>query len=188
MPAPETTLFQILNKGLLLFLARGLVVPLILIALRFLRYEAISQSQAGRIIAWVKPALPVIALQYSSAVQADPLGSQYYALLLFVALAVVAIMFFYCVYKYCMARKYILMPARREYALCIFAPLIYFFVGWLDVPNSGTAHGFKADSFGLYYIRQYVLIVGCGGIILMCFLVLLRVIDEVLWRRDVANT
>jgi hypothetical protein len=187
MPAPEATLFQLLNRSLLLFLPPVLVAAPVFIALKFLRYEAISQSQADQIIAWVKLVLPVIALQYSSTVEVDPIGSRYYALLLVVALVMVAIMFFYCIYKYCMARKYMPMPARREYALCIFAPLMYFFVAWFDFPNSGTVHGFRADSIGLYYFRQYVLIVGGAAIILTCFLVILRNADEVLRRMRVAD-
>lgn len=179
MSAPEITLVQLLNKALLLFLAPVLFVVPIFIALKSLGFEALSQTQADHIIAWVKPFWPVITSQFKAARQADPLGSQYYALLIISVLIIVFIMFSYYIYRYSVARKYISKPARPEFVACMLAPLLYIYFAWFDVPNTGTVMGFSADSIGFYYFRQYAIFLIVGAEILICLLVTLRVTDGV---------
>jgi hypothetical protein len=182
MPAPETTIGQFPRKFVTRFFLAGLVIVSFFMGLKLLRYEMISQSQADQIIAWVKPVWPVLASQYSWAEDADPLGSRYYALVVVAALVTLASMYLYAVCRYYVEREYIRMPVRPEFVASAIAPFVYVYFSWFDVPNTGTHGGFWVDSFGTYYIRQYVVFFGVGMLILFFLLVMLRVMDE-LWRR-----
>jgi hypothetical protein len=182
MSETGTTLVQLLNRTILLFMAPILVIAPTFMALKHLRYELVSQFQADQMIAWIGPVWPVINLQYAHAKQVDPLGSSYYALLLVISIVIVGIMLFYYVYAYCGARKQMRLPATPEFVAFAVAPLLYIFFAWFDVPNTGTMAGFRVDGFGLYYFRQYAICIGVGAGVLMCLLVILRVTDEVLRR------
>jgi hypothetical protein len=181
MGANEITLVQLMNRILVLFLMPALFIIPIFIALKFLRYEIISEAQADQIIAWIKPLWPVIVSQYANA-KRDPLGSRYYALLAIAVLILVVVMLIYSLWKYYKMRKCISMPGPREFALCAFTALLYLFLSLFDEPDARNIKGFWADGFGVYYIRQYLFFLVAGSSITICFLVMARLADEIFRR------
>jgi hypothetical protein len=182
MPAPQITLLQLLNRIFLAFLTPAVFIIPIFIALKFLRFKILSEAQADKIIAWVKPLWPVIVSQYASA-KRDPLGSRYYALLAIAVLIIIVIMIIYSMWKYYKMRKYISMPGPREFGACaLFLLLFCFFLPLFDEPDAKNVKGFWADGFGIYYLRQYFFFLAAGMSIDMCILVIVRVADEGLRR------
>lgn len=174
-----TELFD--KKFYFLWMGSMFLIAPIFIALKFLRYEVISQSQADQIVAWLLPVWPVLALQYSNAQRNDPLGARLYALLIVVTLIAVVLLFVCVVGKYYLAHKSIPRPTWRDSIVLAVAIFMYFFLAFLDTP--GTAgRAFHADDFGIYYFRQNISLAGFGITMLVGCLMMLRLAGEGLQR------
>jgi hypothetical protein len=180
MSDSRITIVQFLNRVVPVFLAPILLLGPLFIALKAQRYEIVSRLQADQMIRWAKSVWPVLASQYSRIQTVDPIAARLYALLSTISLIVLVILFVYSIVRFYAIRGRIRMPGTPEYLTAVLAPVLYLVFAFMDSPRERyTAGFFWVDDFGLYFFRQYVVVIGVAAAVLVGCLTILKIGDKI---------
>lgn len=183
MSAKQITLARLFTRMTVIFLVPTICVAAILVVLKLIRCEVLSQGQADEIVRWVKPIWPVIAQQYSFAERADPLGARYFALLVLILLMVLSLVSVCLTFEFLVNRKRLNMPVGREWTIAVSGPVLYVFFAFFDLSVGSYAKGqFWVDPLGIYYFRVCLVFMGVGMSNLFSLLSITKGTEQMLCR------